>query len=253
MNSPLALLARRFTRASKLNWGWDLPRWQAHRGYHLDGIPENGIESLIEAAKRGARMCEFDVRLTKDQIPILFHDPDLSRMTGKEGFVHEIALKELRGFAKVTTLEEVLLDPRVPEFFNIEIKSEEIWNDPLERRVSEVIDRVGGQDRVIFSSFNPFSLWKLQTMQARVPRALLVGRDLKQRGLREMWFAPLLSLQALHFEDVLLPNAEAIGFWQERGFRVAVWTVNDVARIHRYWEWNIDSVITDLVPDETPF
>ncbi len=239
-------------RGSPWQASWDLPKWQAHRGYHHEGIPENTLASLIEAQKRGALMCEFDVRLTKDQIPILFHDQDLSRMLGRTGALADVTLAELRKEATVTTLDEVLRSDEVPRFLNIELKSEEVWNDPLERRVSDVIRKVGRQHRILFSSFNPVSLWKLTQFLPQVPRALLVAANMPNTILREMALAPMLSLQALHFDQALLPDESSIQLWKSKGFKVAVWTVNDQDRMAQYQDWGIDSVITDLIPNQRP-
>lgn len=248
MIDSLFALWRGRIRGRPWSSSWDLPRWQAHRGYHLEGCPENTLESLIEAASRGARMCEFDVRATRDGVPVLFHDRDLFRMTGRNGRLDEITFRELRGFHPVTTLEEVLGSEKVPAYLNVEIKSEEIWNDPLERRVAETIRRAGAEDRVLFSSFNPFSLWKLSHLLPATPRALLVAADLPRRALREMALAPLLELHGLHLEDVLLTDPRTVADWREKNLKVAVWTVNRQEDIRRFWRWGIDSVITDLIP-----
>ena len=235
-------------KASPLKSVWKFPNWQAHRGYHQAPFVENTLEALIEAQKRGADMVEFDVQLTKDLVPVLFHDPDLLRITKKQGLLKEITLKDLQSFFPVTTLKDVLRHPDCPEYFNIELKTEVIWNEPLERKVTEVINETAAHRRILFSSFNPASLWKISNYLPEIPRALLVAPDLEQRALREMWTAPFLNIQAIHFDKVMLPDAEAIGKWQKKGFRVAVWTLETEEEIKNYWKWGIDSVITDIVP-----
>lgn len=50
----------------------------AHRGYAAQ-YPENTLEALTAAVDAGATLLEFDIQLTRDQVPILLHDADFSR------------------------------------------------------------------------------------------------------------------------------------------------------------------------------
>ena len=53
----------------------------AHRGDRNVLYPENSIEAILSVIMAGADIVEIDVILTKDGIPIVFHDDDLLRMT----------------------------------------------------------------------------------------------------------------------------------------------------------------------------
>lgn len=244
--TPAVWLQKRL-RAQTWTGPFELPEWQAHRGYVDSRHIENTLGSLIEAARRGARMAEFDVRVTKDQVPVLFHDENFKRLANRDDLLRETNLREVREFFAVSTLEEVLRHPEVPPYLNIEIKSTEIWNDPLERRIAQVIRRCGAEGRVLFSSFNPFSLWKMQSLLPEVPRGLLVAPDLEQRSLREMWLAPFLRLHLIHLEQSMYPTEASVRQWKSQGFKTAVWTVNEISQIEKFRRWGVDSVITDLV------
>jgi glycerophosphoryl diester phosphodiesterase len=56
-----------------------LPRLQCHRGYWIKGAQENTIEALVLAREKGAMMTEFDVQISRDQQPVLFHDETVDR------------------------------------------------------------------------------------------------------------------------------------------------------------------------------
>jgi len=75
-----------------------LPTLVAHRGYTLH-YPENTLLALGEAVKIGARYLEFDVQLSADRVPVLFHDRDLQRMCGQTGAIHDYPLTQLRQFS----------------------------------------------------------------------------------------------------------------------------------------------------------
>lgn len=52
-----------------------------HRGSWEPGFPENSEVAFIRANINGSAVIETDVRLTNDQVPVLFHDAGLGRLT----------------------------------------------------------------------------------------------------------------------------------------------------------------------------
>jgi len=75
-----------------------LPTLVAHRGYALR-YPENTLPALSAAVEAGARYLEFDVQLSADKVPMLFHDRELQRMCGQPGAIHDYRLTQLRQFS----------------------------------------------------------------------------------------------------------------------------------------------------------
>jgi glycerophosphoryl diester phosphodiesterase len=92
----------------------------AHRGFHID-YPENSYSAIKAAADLGYGI-EFDVHLTKDNIPVIFHDDTLNRMCGVKGYLRDYTYEELCKFRlastdeKIPRLDDVLdmVDGRVP-------------------------------------------------------------------------------------------------------------------------------------------
>jgi len=96
------------------------PELVAHRGY-ASRYPENTLLAIQAAVEAGARFVEFDVLLSADLVPVLFHDHDLMRMCGKKGAVHDYTLSQLKNFSvsefnrfgyryvenRITTLAEI--------------------------------------------------------------------------------------------------------------------------------------------------
>ena len=85
---PDAMAERRFSDAA-------FPILVAHRGDPLRH-PENSVEGFISALRTGVDAVEFDVRLTRDAVPVIMHDADVSRTTDGRGLVHELTLEEIR-------------------------------------------------------------------------------------------------------------------------------------------------------------
>ncbi len=69
--------------------------WSAHRGY-LDIRPENTVDAFEMAGISGADMVETDIRLTKDGIPVCFHNASVNVMTDGTGKVAKKTYADLR-------------------------------------------------------------------------------------------------------------------------------------------------------------
>jgi len=73
-----------------------LPELIAHRGNAAE-FPENTLEALASAVELGVRHVEFDVQLTADHVPVVFHDANLVRVAGRSECVHELDWQQLAG------------------------------------------------------------------------------------------------------------------------------------------------------------
>ena len=95
----------------------------AHRGLfdNETAAPENSLAAIRKAIAAGYGI-EFDVQLSKDDVPVVFHDASLKRMCGVDGNVWEYTLEELQKLQllnsnqTIPTLAEVLavVDGQVP-------------------------------------------------------------------------------------------------------------------------------------------
>lgn len=107
----------------------------AHRGLHRNGseAPENSMEAFRLAVKAGFGI-ELDVQLTKDRVPVVFHDYTLKRMCGAEGKVEDYTFEELQQFSlmgsdeKIPKFEEVcrLVSGKVPLIVELKIEKTDI-------------------------------------------------------------------------------------------------------------------------------
>ncbi len=83
-----------------------------HRG--AAGVAlENTLESIRAAIKAGVRELEIDIRLTRDGIFVLSHDPDLRRVANSPLIIAESTLTELQAVPfpngeRIVTLSEAL-------------------------------------------------------------------------------------------------------------------------------------------------
>ena len=69
----------------------------AHRGLHDNATeaPENSMAAFRKAVDAGFGI-ELDIQLTKDRIPVVFHDFTLKRVCGGEGKICDYTYEELQ-------------------------------------------------------------------------------------------------------------------------------------------------------------
>lgn len=86
----------------------------AHRGGIVDSLTaENSVSALKKASKGGYWMVEVDLRLTRDSVLIIHHDPNFKRYFGVDKAVSEMVWDEINELVgnfgnKVLTFEEAL-------------------------------------------------------------------------------------------------------------------------------------------------
>jgi glycerophosphoryl diester phosphodiesterase len=153
----------------------------AHRGYHdrAAGRVENSPAAFRAAIEAGYGI-ECDIQPASDGTPMVFHDYDLRRLTGRGGRIAartpgDLSRLVLTGSSDtIPTLAEVLAQVagRVPLL--IEIKDQDGAMGPavgaLERRVADVLKDYDGP--VALMSFNPFSVGALAEAAPDRPRGL---------------------------------------------------------------------------------
>ncbi len=69
--------------------------WTAHRGASFDDA-ENTLSGFRRAVADGADMIEFDVRMTKDGVPVILHDREVDRTSNMTGRPEDHPLAELK-------------------------------------------------------------------------------------------------------------------------------------------------------------
>ena len=107
-----------------------LGHYYAHRGLpdNETEAPENSMAAFRKAVEAGYGI-ELDVQLTKDRIPVVFHDETLKRVCGVEGKVRDYTYEQLQQFTLCKSQEKIplfadflkMVDGKVPLIIEIKI------------------------------------------------------------------------------------------------------------------------------------
>jgi glycerophosphoryl diester phosphodiesterase len=216
------------------------PLLLGHRGVRGER-PENTPSAFQLAFDSGLDGLECDVQRTRDGELILFHDFEIQ---GKK--VNALEYPHLKSIdPRIPRVSELLeLAKQYPgTLLNLELKSQGLWTDGLERDTIKLARQYGMADRVVVSSFNPVSLLRLRLLDPQIRTGLLYSPDMP-RFLRTGWLAGWLHVDALHphFEQI---TPKMLSKAQKRGLMVNTWTVNDEMRISSLSSLGVDAIIGD--------
>ncbi len=234
------------------------PTVVAHRGASSTR-PENTIPSFEEAIRLGAGIVEFDVRLSRDGVPVVIHDPAVDRTTDGTGLVHELGAGELASLnagtesepTPVPTLADVLRCVSGRASIAVEIKNIpgepafEPAREPIVEAVHDELERQGFDGAVLVVSFNPSSIAASKLVAPDVPTGFLTT-DLVQP--REA-----LAYAASAGHDMVLPGTRAsipagpsfVDEVHSAGLRLGTWTVDDPETVRMLLDRGFDAVASN--------
>ena len=227
----------------------------AHRGASGEA-PENTLSAFRLAWEQGADAVELDIHLTQDRQLVVIHDSNTRRTTGVRHWVRRQtaqtltqldagAWKGLRFKGEpIPLLAEVLATTPPGRRVFIEVKGGAECVEPL----SEVL--AGAPVSAAQTPFLTFEWDLAKALQERFPDHEVgwnIDRPWKSPRIEKIQErARAAGLSTLSFCDDWPLTAELVAQLHERGFRVYVWTVDDVAQARRYIEANVTGVMTNV-------
>ena len=222
----------------------------AHRGASAYA-PENTLEAFLLAAEHGADGVELDVQLTKDGEMVVVHDEEIDRVSDGSGFVKDYTLAELKTLnfnkthpeyqdVKIPTLREVYeaLKP-TGMTINVELKTGIFWYKDLEKKVLELTKEMEMEDRVIYSSFNHYSIQQMKKIVPEAETAYLYSDVI----LNVAEYAKNTKVDGLHPAVYHVKMADFLKEYLGSNLNVRVWTVNEKADM----KWLIDAGVTAII------
>ena len=202
------------------------PKGFAHRGLHYGaGFPENSLIAFAGALEMGAGI-ECDLRLTRDDQVVVFHDKDAMRMCASPMRVGQSSLAELKrlrlGDGPIPTLESLLklVDGRVPLLLEVKVEGDVWrWAPALKRALADYRGAFG------VMSFDPRIPRLIKTKLPDV-RSGLVVRD-RLTAWKRFWAMWLAEPHFLAVETKALGKSW-VGKAKDR-MPVYTWTVRAAA------------------------
>lgn len=225
-----------------------------HRGA-AKYCPENTIASFEKAKELGCNTVEFDVMLSKDGVPFLFHDEILNRTTNSKG---KLALKssselleldaggwfkkKFRG-VKIPTLQEALmwLDENDMQA-NIEIKPAKGQEEATVTATLNILNRYWAhtKDLPLLSSFDSNIIRMCRNFAPEIPLALVFDT------LADNWLelANEINCFSIHLNHKKITQAQ-IDSIKKNDIKIFVYTVNSTRKAKKLIAMGVDAVFSD--------
>lgn len=211
----------------------------AHRGVQ-DIFHENTIGAFTRAVDVGADMIEFDIRRTKDNILVAFHDSSITT-DGHTVLLKDLTFSELSEAGRINKFEIPTVKSIFETFagqigFDIEFKESD-----CEEETFSYIDTCECAADCWVTSFDEKIVRKVKLMRPGIPCGLLINSSIV------LEHCDITSLELLApSADIFLAKRDIFSSWKSSLNNLAVWTIDDPAGITQMLtDPIIDGVITN--------
>ena len=202
-----------------------------HRGgaYEYD---ENTIEAFQETYDQGLRGYEIDIRKTKDNHLVLFHDANLKRSVGQEGAIEDLTLDEVKSLRTkkgnpIPTLDEVLafFSDKPGLYIEFEMKTnnpmydDETVEQYCDQLYNKVYASIPGNSEYLLTSFDKRPLRYLKTNYPSVDLLFIKSEGLSQHVLDE---AKELNIDRIGC-NIDGTTRAMVKEAKKQGFKVSLW------------------------------
>jgi glycerophosphoryl diester phosphodiesterase len=228
---------------------WLRARPIAHRGLHdiSKGIPENSLKAFEQACLNNFPI-ELDVRITLDGKAAVFHDMNLSRLTGNNKWISRLSSNVIKNFRLLNTNEHIplledvlkLVNGRVPVL--IEIKRN-LLPGILEDAVMNVLKDYKGEFAIL--SFNPVALRYIHEREPEYLSGINIGRLEKFLFKTNIFNKFIYNLSKPHFISYSINGKmpmNSVSFFRKMDLPILAWTV-DSEQDEKYAREFADNII----------
>lgn len=215
----------------------------AHRGASAD-FPELTLAAYEGAVEQGADGFECDLRLTKDEVPVLWHNASMLERAGNPGLIAEMTFAQVsRAYPQILTLTE-FLDFAVSNKKGVllETKHPVISGNRIEEVIAQTLAETSGIASIDVSvmSFSWFAIEKMKRVDPSIKTTFLMHRHTS-------WLQAKLSSAAAIGPGINELREEPIRAKRikDLGRSLHVWTVNEDSDIKLCDKVGVDILITN--------
>ncbi len=201
------------------------PKIVAHRGYwRTDGSAQNSIASLQKAAQLGCYGSEFDVWITADGVPVVFHDATIDGIRIEDTTFATLMNHRLANGEFIPTLQQYLTEGAKLKDCQLILEIKTHRNDARNRRavdmVLDLIKTLGLEQKTEYIAFSKVVCQRLHELAPQAKVAYLNG-ELSPAQVKEM------GLTGIDYNEKVFANhPEWLQEAKQLGVEVNVWTVD---------------------------
>jgi glycerophosphoryl diester phosphodiesterase len=221
-------------------------KFYAHRGASAD-FPEHTMAAYRGAIEQGALGFECDIRITKDEVPILWHDASMKKEAKNNAIIANQSFAQIKQiYPAVMTLNE-LLDLAIENKKSLALETkhpvptgnrvEELVIAELHRR-KESIAKSG--INIVIMSFSWFAIEKIKKIDPTIKTVMLLG-DLTNKITRRFTSAQVIGPSV----EMIKNSPELVTEIKNSGKELYVWTVDSTEDLQYCASVGVDIVMTN--------
>lgn len=215
----------------------------AHRGASAD-FPEMTEAAYRGAVEQGADGFECDLRLSRDDVPVLWHNPSMLERAGHDGLIAEMNFSEIKSaYPQVLTLDDFLdIALETSKGILLETKHPVISGTRIEELLVEKIAerKILSKINCSVMSFSWGAIEKLHRLDPKIPSTLLM------HDYTPFFQARYSSAQVIGPGiDHVRTRPELLSRIKKLGKGLSVWTVDRGEDIELCRDLGVDIVITN--------
>ncbi|GAB3832279.1 glycerophosphodiester phosphodiesterase [Hymenobacter jeollabukensis] len=234
----------------------------------FNALPPSSLGGIRQALSRGADGVEIDLQLSRDSVPILFHDEDLTNRTRAQGYISQHTAAELTRLEytggwpydwlqheRVATLDELLTElaerPSFP-YLHLDLHEHDdanfaqpyVRSPALVRAIGRVMRRhqVPPERLLILTQYEP----SLRQLRRELPGAAL-GLEITDQFEERLQQAVAAQVEAVVLSKYVI-TPERVARAHARGLQVVVFGGRSKKAIQRLLGCRPDGIEVDNVP-----
>lgn len=231
----------------------------AHRGARQEA-PENTLASFKRAAELGFNWIEFDVRLTKDEGLIIFHDDNLDRTTQGSGLVIDHTLTQLKQLEAGSWFSPQFSDQKIPTLIEtipylktwhlipvIEMKCQKNQDPALTKKLAYALADCLKEHWLhtsVFPMISSYDHTALLYYREKINQPALVGFLVDTLFPAHLALARKTPNSSLHCDQRYITPFE-IKQLQKEAIPIFIYTVNHKQQAKAYLEAGAHAIFTD--------
>ena len=221
-------------------------KFYAHRGASAD-FPEHTMAAYRGAIEQGALGFECDIRITKDEVPVLWHDANMKKEAKNSAIIANSTYAEVKSiYPALMTLNE-LLDLAIENKKSLALETkhpvptgnrvEELVITELQRR-KDAIKKSG--INIAMMSFSWFAIEKIKKIDPTIKTVMLLG-DITNKITRRFTSAQVIGPSV----EMIKKSPELVREIKSSGKELYVWTVDSTEDLQYCASVGVDIVMTN--------
>ncbi|MEY4497588.1 MAG: hypothetical protein RLZZ364_893 [Actinomycetota bacterium] len=215
----------------------------AHRGASGD-FPEHTEPAYLGAIEQGADGFECDVRLTRDEVPVLWHNSSMLERAGSDSLIAELTYEQVKiRYPQILNLNQFLdIALSADKGVLIETKHPVISGNRIEEVVEEILTSRKVLNRIDVSvmSFSWNAIEKMHRINKKIPTTFLL------HGKTPLLQAKFSSASSIGPGiSIVRERPEIIEKFRQWGRSINLWTVDSGSDVELARDLGVDILITN--------